>query len=194
MLHIHERYDLIYIYFFYKTSSRKSIVSNIHYRVTATANSSLCCNSWQPSQCFSLHLQVAGVTSTCYVLQENIHNAATSQSQPCQDLQSEIYKSIFLKTDLGRNIFLWNIIYERIYYAQDLSLKKNAFINLRLQVLTRLSLSTVAAALCPNYCKRVGGACPTTHQYSLCWHTSSRMNRILHLFAIPIHVIIYKKH
>ena len=87
MLHTHERYDLIF--FFYKTSSRKSIVSNIHYRVTATTNSSLCCNSWQPSQCFSLHLQVAGVTSTCYVLQENIHNAATSQSQLCQDLQSE---------------------------------------------------------------------------------------------------------
>ena len=41
--------------------------------------------------------------------------------------------------------------------------KKNAFINLRLQVLTRLSLSTVAAALCPNYCKRVGGACATNN-------------------------------
>ena len=55
---------------FYRTSSRKSIVSNIHYRVTATTNSSLCCNSWQPCQCFSSHLQVAGVTTTCYVLQE----------------------------------------------------------------------------------------------------------------------------
>ena len=61
-------------------------------------------------------------------------------------------------------------LWKNILRPRSVFKKKNAFINLRLQVLTRLSLSTVAAALCPNYCKRVVGACPTTHQYSLCWH------------------------
>ena len=51
-----------------------------------------------------------------------------------------------------------------IFKNSILMLYKSETVGVVSYVLTRLPLSAVAVALCPNYCKRVGGACTTTHQ------------------------------
>ena len=91
----HERYD------FFKTSSRKSLVSNIHYRVTANAivgnlaGVSVYIFKWQV-----LPQPVMSYRKT-FTMQP-LHKANLVRTCSLRFIKA----FFFLKTDLGRNIFL----------------------------------------------------------------------------------------